>query len=778
MVLLNCSAHFWLMNINGSMKNRTGPARSCTGSRRWTVAFCCVVFTAVTTVAQLQPLIKITGSVSDSSGGAIANASVEFKTTEGSFHAATDDAGNFTLFSTLEYGTLSITSPGFNPIKLDIAKPDGPVHIKLEPADVIERIFVTAEDERIPATPVSQFAISRRELELAGALTIDDVLRQAPGFSLFRRAGSLSANPTSQGVSLRGVGANGASRAVVLVDGIPLNSPFGGWVYWTRLPRASVESVQVYNGGTSDLYGSGALGGVINIRTRTTPATSLDFEASAGNNTTGATSFSAGKSFGRWGLLFSGQALHTDGYVLVPENQRGAVDTPAGTGDLAGSLLVSRTFGSHGHAFARLSSFGESRLNGTPVQLNDTRISSLDLGADWHDFSVRLYGSSENFNQNFSAVAADRQSESLTNRQRNPSQQIGFAFQWRGELGDHQGLSAGVEGRDVRGHSAETTFNNRRVTAFVDAGGRQRSFGVFGADSVRFQSWFFSVGARVDRWVNSRGFSDRIPVVGTPTLNDFADRSETAFSPRFAVIKRFDDGFSLSASAYKAFRAPTLNELYRNFRVGNVVTNANAALSAERLTGGEVGVGWEKFGERLFVRSNFFWSQIDDSIANVTLATTPALITRQRQNLGAIRARGVELSASMKFARHWEVASEYLLTDSTVLRFPANRSLEGLLVPQVPRHQFNFQVTYANAKWLVGTQGRFVSRQFDDDQNTLPLARFFTMDAEASRAVSEHVRVFVAFQNVNGNRYEISSTPVFTVGPPVLVRGGVRVSIR
>src|SRR5689334_18586954 len=751
------------------MKNRTGPIVWCMRRRRWTVAFCCLLSAVITTFAQ-QQLTKISGVVSDPSGAVIANASVEFEANGNSVRTATDDAGNFTLLSTAAYGKLSISSPGFNPIKIDVSKSDGPLHIKLEPSGVIERILVTADDERIPATPVSQFAISRRELELAGALTIDDVLRQAPGFSLFRRAGSLSANPTSQGVSLRGVGANGASRAVVLVDGIPLNSPFGGWIYWNRLARASVESIQVYNGGTSDLYGSGALGGVINIRTRTTPATSLDFEASAGNKTTGATSFSAGKSFGRWGLLFSGQALHTDGYVLVPENQRGAVDTAAGTGDLAGSLLVSRTFGSQAHAFARLSSFGEIRRNSTPVQLNDTRISSLDLGVDWKDLSARLYGSSENFNQNFSAVAANRESESLTNRQRNPSQQVGFAFQWRHSVGDHQQFSAGVEGRDVRGHSAETTFNNSRITALVDAGGRQRSFGVFGADAVRFQSWFFTFDARIDYWLNSRGFSNRIPIVGRPSLNDFADRSETAFSPRFSVIKRFDGGLSLSGSVYRAFRAPTLNELYRNFRVGNVVTNANAALTAERLTGGEGGIGWQEFGERLFVRGNFFWSQIDDSIANVTLSTTPALITRQRQNLGAIRARGVELSAVTKFARHWEAAGEYLLTDSTVLSFPANRSLQGLLVPQVPRHQFNFQVSYANGKWLLGTQGRFVSRQFDDDQNTLPLEKFFTMDAEASRAVSERVRVFVALQNLNGSRYEISSTPVFTVGPPVLVR--------
>ena len=172
------------------------------------------------------------------------------------------------MFSTQTYGTLSISSPGFNTIRIDVANTNGPLHIRLDPAGVIERIFVTAGDERIPSTPTSQFAISQQEIRLAGALTIDDVLRQVPGFSLFRRSGSLTANPTSQGVSLRGVGANGASRAVVLVDGVPLNSPFGGWVYWNRLPRVNIENAQVYNGGTSDLYGSGALGGVINIRTQ------------------------------------------------------------------------------------------------------------------------------------------------------------------------------------------------------------------------------------------------------------------------------------------------------------------------------------------------------------------------------------------------------------------------------------------------------------------------------------------------------------------------------
>src|SRR5687768_7980223 len=661
------------------MKNRT--AGICSSTRKLQASFACLLFFCVTAVAQER---VISGVVSDSTGAKIAQAEVEVEINGVIVRTRTDESGRFTLLSASESGTLTVRSAGFNTIKLQLN--DGPqkdLELRLEPAGVMERIVVTAaDDERIPVTPVSQYAIGRREIALSGALTIDDVLRQAPGFSLFRRSGSLTANPTTQGVSLRGVGANGASRALVMYDGVPLNSPFGGWVYWNRVPRVSVESAQVFNGGTSDLYGSGALGGVLNITSNVTSrqnirssqpdAKFLELEASAGNLSTGAVSLSAGSSWGGFDVGVDFQALRTDGYVLVPEDQRGAIDTPAGTSDIGGSLTLSKKFGSNAHGFLRFGSFGESRRNGTPLQINDTRITSLDLGTDWAtdeagDFSVRVYGSSEIFNQNFTAVSLNRNSETLTNRQRNPSQQIGFAFQWRRSVADRYSLAAGIEGRDVRGHSAET---------FVRAGGRQRTFGFFANDSVQIGTWLLSFGGRLDRWRNYDGFLNR---------TNFVDRAETAFSPRVSVLKRFENGMSVSGSVYRAFRAPTLNELYRNFRVGNVVTNANSELSAERLTGGEIGVGVQTFGDVLFVRGNVFWSQINDSVANVTLSTTPTVITRQRQNLGAIRARGVELAAIVKPNRRWEIASEYLLSDTTVLRFPANQRLEGLLVPQIPK---------------------------------------------------------------------------------------------
>src|SRR5260370_15149894 len=126
-----------------------------------------------------------------------------------------------------------------------------------------------------------------------------------------------------------------------------------------------------------------------------------------------------------------------------------------------------------------------------------------------------------------------------------------------------------------------------------------------------------------------------------PTASLFPDRPETAVSPRVSLLHTFKN-IAVSTSFYRAFRAPTLNELYRSFRVGNVVTNANATLGAERLTGGEAGASLQTWSERLTIRGVAFWSEIADPIANVTLATTPNLITLPRQNHVQIPARDLE----------------------------------------------------------------------------------------------------------------------------------------
>ena len=740
---------------------------------------------AFPSVGNGQQLPNLQGMVFDTNRAPVSNVRIEFRSLDGTRLTTTDESGRFNL-TNVGPGTLLVSSPGFAPVAIAV-RPEAlsePLQIYLQPAPIAARIVVSVGTNRIEARPDGQFSISKQEIEVSGSLALDDVLREAAGFTLFRRSGSLFANPTSQGVSLRGVGASGASRAVVLLDGVPLNTPFGGWVYWDRVPKLSIESVEVVNGPTSHLYGSGALGGVVNIVTAPVRESFATAESSYGNKNTTATSLDAGFIKRGWGIAVSLQGIRTDGFVLVPRDQRGSVDAAAGTSDISGALRISKKLGQAGDFFMRGSSFGESRKNGTPLQTNNTRIAFFDLGIDWtkatvNQFSFRAYGSDELFNQNFSSIAANRNSESLTNRQRNPSQQLGFAGQWQRTVLGRQTIVAGIEGRDLRGHSAETTFSASRPTADLDAGGHQRTFGFFGQDTVQFSgSWFLTFGARLDRWLNSRGFSNRNPLTGgAPSANTFSDRSETAFSPRLSLLHTFKQ-IAITTSFYRAFRAPTLNELYRGFRVGNVVTNANASLRAERLTGAEAGASFHTWSERLVVRGVVFWSEIADPIANVTLTTTPSLVTRQRQNLGRIRARGVEVSTELQLPRGLQISGEYLLTDSTVASFPVNTVLEGLRVPQITKHQLNGQLSYVSSNWTAGFQARFVGKQFEDDQNTLPLAKFLTLDAEVSRRVSRHVKLFAAVQNLTGVRYEIGRTSVVTVGPPALARAGVRLDFR
>jgi outer membrane receptor protein involved in Fe transport len=752
-------------------------------ARAITLAFATLVLCAAAILGQEPGGPR--GVVSDTTGNVIVGALIEFRSTAGVLLARSGGDGKFQIAGVSGTGTLIVSFAGFATVTREIrghmATDD--LQMVLAPAATLQRIEVkgTAED-RVPAVPASEYVITSEAMDEAGSLVVDDVLRQVPGFSTFRRSSSLFANPTSQGVSLRGVGASATSRSIVLLDGIPMNDPFGGWVYWARVPREAIATMEVSNGGASDLYGGGALGGVVNLRTRTGEAAYADGQFSYGNMNTPDISFAGGMPIGKWSLSAAGQAYQTDGYVAVPEDQRGSVDTAVGSGVLAGLVELRRALGERGNFFVRANGFGESGKNGAPLQKNDTTIPELDLGMDWGsaevgDLSARLYGSRELYHQTFSAIAPDRNSETLTNVQTNPSQQIAFVGTWSRLFAEKHHLTAGLEAMDVRGHSAEMNY---AASANVDAGGRQHTFGFFGQDAwLVGRGWMLTFGARVDTWNNNSGYQDRTPFGGgTTATKTFPGRTETAFSPRVSLLKSFSNGMAVKASVYRGFRAPTLNELYRNFRVGNVLTLANPALTGEYLTGGEAGLSQTLWRNRLTVRGDFFWSDITEPVANVTLTSTPVLITRRKENLGETQARGFELAGEMQVTARIQVSAAYLFVNSTVLHFAANPALIGNYLPQVPQNQFSFQARYVGKKWTAGLQGRFLGNQFDDDQNLLPLGRAFSLDAQVSREIGWHTSIFVAAQNLTNDRFYVSATPVYTVGPPVFVRGGVRVAWR
>ena len=750
------------------------------------LAIVCSSFASAQTT---QTSSRIEGVVRDETGAAIEDADVSLSVASSVVAKTRTEASGRFVFNNLtaREGVLIVKARGFAVAeKIWNANETSPVLIEiiLSPAPVTEQVTVTATrtETVLGETAASVVVLSSTEIAATAAATIDDALKQVTGFQLFRRSGSRTANPTSQGVSLRGVGASGASRAVVLSDGIPLNDPFGGWVYWGRVPRESVNRIEVLRGGASNLYGGGAMGGVIQILTSDADAPVFSLETSYGNENTPDASLFAGARRGRWGAKLSADLFRTDGYVLVDERERGSVDTPANSRHAAIDLDLEYYFRRVGRAFIRGSYFEESRANGTPLQTNQTRIRELSAGVDYQSkragaFSLRAYLGVELFDQNFSAVASNRNSETLTRVQRVPVQVEGASVQWSKLFGASHTFVAGVEAREVRGASDELAFVQGRASALVGAGGRERSFGIYGEDIFRISSrLILTSGLRLDRWseLDARSITRPLSQNLAPTIISFRDRSETAFSPQASLLYRPGENWSLAASIYRAFRAPTLNELYRTFRVGDVLTLANDQLRAERLTGGEAGASISPFKRRLTLRGTFFWTEITRPVANVTLSVAPGLITRQRQNLGRTRSRGVEIEWDAKINNRWSLSGGYTLADARVLRFPVNTSLEGLRLPQVARHQLSFQLRYMNpARLTFALQGRASGSQFDDDQNLFRLAPYFTLDAFLSRPLSHTLDAFVAVENIFDRRYEIGRTPVVTLGSPTLARAGV-----
>jgi outer membrane receptor protein involved in Fe transport len=743
-------------------------------------------------------LYRVEGVVLDESGAVVTGAQVNLRA--GAYQAteATGPDGHF-VFSSIPTprGALTVRAKGFAPFEEQwSATTDETVSLKavLHPAEAVEQVTVTATRMQTPLseTTADVRVLTEREVSATPALTLDGALQQVPGFTLFRRTGSRVANPTAQGVSLRGVGASGASRALVLADGIPLNDPFGGWVYWDRVPREAVGRMEVVRGGVSDLYGSSAMGGVINILTRKATTSEFSLDTSYGNENTPDGSFWSSIRHGPWAMDFDGEAFNTDGYILVNSQDRGAVDTPANSEHEVGDATLERKFGENGRMFATATYFREIRANGTPATYNRTHTRQLAIGADWVSeragaFSFRGYGGPEVFDQTFSAVAADRNSESLVRAQRVPAQQTGVSTQWNRPVGTKQTLVAGFDGREVRGSSNELGFFGGSMTSALGAGGRQRTAGVYGEDVLRLTPRFQATAAlRFDRWRNYNALSTLKPLSSPspPTVTNFPERTESAFSPRLGMLYRLTSNVSLVGSAYRAFRAPTLNELYRGFRVGNVLTNANSELKAERLTGAEAGAQFAAFRRKLTGRGTFFWSEVTDPIANVTLTVTSSLITRQRQNLGRTRSRGVDLDATLQVTPTFELTSGYEFVSATILSFTANPSLEGLDIPQVPRHVFTIQALYSNptasSRWrrvTMSLQGRYVGNQFDDDQNLLPLGKFFTLDASLSRRIWDDLEAYVAVENIFDERYTVARTPVPELGPPILFRLGFRLHL-
>ena len=664
----------------------------------------------------------------------------------------------------------------------------------LEPVTV----SVTRSPEAIADIPFTVEQVPAAAFDDSFSLTVDDALRGSPDFSLFRRNDSLTANPTTQGVSLRGLGPSGASRSLVLLDGIPINDPFGGWVPWSMMPVDSIARAEIVPGGGASAWGNEALAGVVQLFSVLPQPGSGDARVSVGDFGTRTAAVAQAVSAGPGTLDLRASDFTSDGTVLIAPAGRGPVDVDAASRHNVESADWHGPIGDGVTAVVTVRRFSEWRDNGTPYQQNAIQqvFGSVALsgpallGGIW---TTTAYMQGQRSSQTFSSVNATRTAETPASDQFDvPADAVGFAGagSWTDAMGG--ATTVGADVRDVRGETREDfLYSKGNFTEQRFAGGRQTFAGLFAERTQSLAPGFHAnIGVRLDRWEDSDGHLRNIlRSTGALLLQDFyPTKTGDEFSPSAGLTWQATQELALHVSGQHAFRQPTLNELYRPFKQGSSTTLANANLSTEHADTGEVGAEWRK--GKLDLNLLAFGARLEDPVANVTLAQGPGTFPLfgtlaagatglERLNLGRIDTQGGQFSAQWRQSDEWEINLSVINEQATVEEAAVAPHLVGRTVPEVPRWNASLGVTWHPVPRLhVDLRVARVSSQYDDDQNLLPLAAATVVDASARLKVARHAEIFLSVDNATDTLVETahSATGVFNVAPPRMVDGGARLS--
>ena len=722
--------------------------------------------------------LPITGRVTDASGRPVTHALVR-SVAPGSASIQTNTDGRFSLMLDSGSNTLHIAAPGFQAADLPII-PGQSMQVTLDPAGPHETVEVSAYGAPLSEdnTPASTLIVTPQALQNTAGQALDDKLRQVVGYELFRRTSSLVANPTSQGLSLRGLGSTAASRTLILSDQDPLNDPYGGWIHWNEIPELALQSVTIVRGGASDLYGSSAIGGVLDLNPVRPRGNTFQAKSSYGSLNTFDEAALASARRGPWSGLATGGFLGTDGYTLIAPQVRGPVDIKSNAHEQNGRIELDRDLlrggEATGSAFIRGNLYNDSRSNGTPLTTNGTRLWRFESGADWSNNSggsllARLHGTSDHYRQTFSSVAVGRASESLTRFVETPATELGGTVRWTQAIRPNLLALGGADTRDVRAVDDEIGFTKGLPSSTKNITARQRQTGIYGEVLWTPAKWTLSLGGRVDFFRTFDAFEY------APIVKQQPNVAETVFDPRVGVLRHLTSTFAITGSAFRAYRAPTENELYRTGQVGQTTTLPNADLHSERATGWETGIILSPHGYLPALRASYFWTEVNRPITALTTVTTPTAITNMRENLGQIRSRGVSIDADVH-PFHWLTATGgYQFANATVTQYKQQPYLVGLWIPQVAHNVGTAQIQAAKPKLgLLRLEGRVSGHQFDDDQNKFHLSGYFQMDGYISHTFSHGLEAYADGQNLLDRTIQAGRTPTLTLATPRIGTIGIR----
>ena len=667
---------------------------------------------------------------------------------------------------------------------------------------VLDAAIITATrvSQAVREVPANVAVLGTAEIQRSAARTVSDFLRVIPGYTTKDYQSSIVSHPSRQAPALRGLGGSSASRTLVLLDGVPMNEPFAGWVFWPRVPLALVKQAEVVRGGGAGVWGDRALGGVINLITDEPRENTLTLTQTTGSFAAMRSSAVATAKREKLGAIFAAEYFDTDGYINVPENIRGAIDEKVDSRNSAYFGKVTFDASPSLRLFVGGNYMDDFRHNGTALRDNSTIARDLRGGGrlltgDGSLFTATAYLGSSAYENFFTTEALDRQTETPNLNQFDvPTHSSGAQVQWSKEIFRVNRLTLGTDLSFVDGEVNEDfNFNQGSFASRRRVFGEQRLTGFYLQDALSIgERSRILASVRQDRFRNEKARrTERNLRTNATTLDTlYASTSDSRTSYSLGLHHQANRSIGLRASVYSSFRSPTLNELYKPFReAGNIINEANPDLKPESLTGVDVGADLV-LGSSVVTRLTAFYSVVRDPILEVTLALAGATgrniapcgfvpaggTCRRRENIDEFRTSGIEAELEVRPHRYWTLAGSYSWNPTEITEAATQPQLVGKRARATATNQGTAIVGFDHPVISLGLTTRFVGSRFDDDVNALPLESFFVTDVRVSRRLTSNANAFVTVENVFDREYEVTKVANgFTrVGGPRFIEGGLQ----
>jgi outer membrane receptor protein involved in Fe transport len=653
-----------------------------------------------------------------------------------------------------------------------------------QPIQTLEPVVISAtrSERKVEDLPASVSVVPSERIQETPGLALDNVMRSLPSVDLGSLNTSYQQHPTANMPSMRGLMTGITPHMLVMVDGVPINDAFSGFIQWSRVPNELVDHIEVVRGGGSNLWGTYATGGVVNIITRQPKAKETSLEVGYGSfNTARLNAFVAGAVLPSIKVGVNVNTFSTDSFQPTTASERMPLDLPPAYDASNIKLLSNFAMSPSLSGYLRGDYFQNHQQLLSPLAKNHQKTWDLTGGGKKKlgpgDLEANAFYHHGNFvTDNTNPITAFRVDEYLANRHTTDADDYGASVQWtQSVLKIMPQFSLGLDFRLVDGEDTGDNFDSTGAFINTDIGsGKQRSLGAYVLVSVLpLPALEVLASLRWDRWTNYDGLD-------TAGGGAQPDKTASAVSPKVSLRYQLISNLALRGAVYKAFNAPNLDNLYRSYSAGGFIGLPNSQLNPEHMQGGEVGFDIDT--EKLRVQVTTFQNTVKDLITyrNLTPAELPPGFAFGSQNINApkLRSRGVELETTYQFDPKWSLDGSYTHVNSVLTDNPLDPTTVGTQLDGVFRNAASVGLSYRQSLGLSGGVRLRYTGPFTTLFKKRPLDAVTVVDASGSYAINKTVSVFATVANLFNADY-IADDSGFTApqrGTPFSVFMGVRSS--